>query len=99
MVNFLAQNLTLALIRLYQKTLSPDHGLGRYFYPQGACIYRPTCSEYAFESIRRFGVGRGVIMSAKRLARCHPWHEPGYDPLEIIKTQETRYKQDTIINI
>jgi len=82
MANSLAQNLALTLIRLYQKTLSPDHGLLKYFYPQGACIYRPTCSEYAHDTIKHFGIARGVWLGIKRLLRCHPWHKPGYEPIK-----------------
>ncbi len=83
MATFLTQNLTLALIRAYQKTLSPDHGFLKYFYPHGACIYRPTCSEYAYDAIKRHGVIKGIWLSLKRLGRCHPWHEGGFDPIKL----------------
>lgn len=72
----------LLLIRLYQKILSPDHGFLRPFFAPGACIYRPTCSEYAYQAIKQYGTIRGIILGAKRLIRCHPWHEGGYDPVK-----------------
>jgi putative membrane protein insertion efficiency factor len=63
----------LALIRLYQLTLSPWLGL--------QCRYEPTCSKYAAEALERHGVVRGVWLAAKRLGRCHPWGRSGYDPV------------------
>jgi len=67
------QTLLLGVIRLYQLTLSPWLGRG--------CRYEPTCSHYAAEAIERFGVLRGVWLSARRIGRCHPWGGAGYDPV------------------
>jgi putative membrane protein insertion efficiency factor len=68
-----ARRIVLALIRLYQLTLSP--WLGRQ------CRYEPTCSVYATQAVERFGLRRGVWLAAKRLGRCHPWGGSGYDPV------------------
>nr|WP_164925357.1 membrane protein insertion efficiency factor YidD [Thermanaerovibrio acidaminovorans] len=65
--------LCLFSIRVYQIFLSPL--LGRN------CRFHPTCSQYAFEAISRFGVLRGIWLSAKRLVKCGPWHPGGYDPV------------------
>jgi len=63
----------LALIRFYQRFISP--GLG------GNCIYQPTCSHYTYEAIEKHGVLRGGWLGAKRIARCHPFSKGGYDPV------------------
>ena len=75
------KRLLLAVITLYQKTLSPDQGLLRGFFPYGACKYRPTCSQYAYDAIRSFGILKGWSMGAKRILRCHPFASGGYDPV------------------
>ena len=71
----------LFLIRLYQKTLSPDHGLLSYFIPHGACKFKPTCSEYGYEAIKKYGTLKGMYLSIKRILKCHPWSNGGYDPI------------------
>jgi uncharacterized protein len=64
-------------IRLYQWTLSPI--LGRQ------CRFHPTCSHYAVEALRVHGVVRGVWLTARRLARCHPFGKGGFDPVPLGK--------------
>ena len=65
--------IALALLRLYKLILSP-------LLPT-ACRYEPTCSEYAREAVENHGVMRGTVLAARRLARCHPFREGGYDPV------------------
>jgi putative membrane protein insertion efficiency factor len=62
----------LKLIRLYQLTLSQ-------VMPSN-CRFIPTCSQYTYEVIQKFGLFKGVWLGAKRLSRCHPFHPGGYDP-------------------
>ncbi|TAK04162.1 membrane protein insertion efficiency factor YidD [Patescibacteria group bacterium] len=71
--------IALGAIRLYQMTLSPDHGPLRFLHPNGFCRFHPTCSSYAFEAVERFGTGKGLWLAMKRLLRCHPWSPGGID--------------------
>jgi putative membrane protein insertion efficiency factor len=63
----------LALIRVYQVTLSP--------YVGGACRYYPSCSRYTYEAIEKYGWLRGGWMGLRRISRCHPFARGGYDPV------------------
>ncbi len=62
-----------ALIRTYQLAVSPLLG------PH--CRYYPSCSHYALEAVDRHGAARGSALALRRLLRCHPWGEGGYDPV------------------
>ncbi len=61
------------LIRGYQLALSPLFG--------PSCRFHPSCSHYAIEAIEAHGAGRGLWISMRRIARCHPWCEGGHDPV------------------
>lgn len=63
----------LLLVRAYQLLLSPFSG--------GACRFHPTCSEYAMQAITTHGLVRGSWLALKRVARCHPFARPGFDPV------------------
>ncbi|MFA5622616.1 MAG: membrane protein insertion efficiency factor YidD [Candidatus Dojkabacteria bacterium] len=73
----------LFLIRIYQKTLSLDHGyLGKLYPNRRSCKYIPTCSEYGYDAVLRFGIFKGNVLAIKRILRCNPWSKPGqYDPV------------------
>jgi len=61
------------LIKLYQLIISP--WLGK------SCRYTPTCSHYGIEALKKYGPVKGLWLTIKRIARCHPWGGHGYDPV------------------
>jgi len=63
----------LLLLRLYKRGLSP--------WLPSACRFHPTCSEYMMEAVARYGAWRGTVLGLRRLLRCHPFHEGGFDPV------------------
>lgn len=65
--------LLIAIIRVYQLTLSPFLG--------GSCRFLPTCSAYSIEALRTHGARKGMVLAVRRLARCHPFGRSGYDPV------------------
>ncbi len=79
---FLPRWIALFLIRVYQKTLSFDHGPLRFLFPHGYCRFYPTCSEYSYQAIKKYGLWRGGAKAIWRIMRCNPWNKGGYDPLK-----------------
>jgi hypothetical protein len=67
------KKIALSLIKLYQSTISK--------VLPSSCRFTPTCSEYTYEAINRYGIFKGIWMGTKRISRCHPWHEGGFDPV------------------
>jgi uncharacterized protein len=67
------QRILIAVLKGYKFLISP-------MLPS-ACRFYPTCSDYMMEAVARHGATRGVWMGLKRLGRCHPFHEGGYDPV------------------
>lgn len=64
----------LFLINFYRKFISP--------YTPDSCIYTPTCSMYMYQAVEKYGPFKGALKGIKRILRCHPFHEGGYDPLD-----------------
>lgn len=69
----MTKQIALGLLRFYKRFLSP-------LLPP-ACIYQPTCSQYTYQAIDKYGVLRGSWMGLLRLLRCHPFARGGYDPV------------------
>jgi len=63
----------LIIIKIYQIIISPIIGSN--------CRFLPTCSEYAIESLKSYGLIKGILLTVKRIGKCHPWGSYGYDPL------------------
>lgn len=68
------------LIRLYQATLSPDHGWFASLTFHG-CRYYPSCSVYTYTAIERYGIIKGAYLGSKRILCCTPFTAGGYDPV------------------
>ena len=77
------KKLVLSLISFYQKFLSFDSGLlKKLFLTDKACRFIPTCSEYTYQAIDKYGIILGCFKGVKRIARCHPFNKGGFDPLK-----------------
>ncbi len=68
------KHLLIGMIRFYRKYISP--------YKPASCRFYPTCSAYALEAIEKKGALKGGLMALKRILKCHPFHEGGYDPVK-----------------
>lgn len=71
--SIMVKKLLLSLIRFYQKGISP--------LKPPACRFHPTCSQYGFESIQKFGALKGGYLTIRRILKCHPFHPGGFDPV------------------
>lgn len=73
MLRWLVGKIFIALIRIYQWSISPILGQN--------CRYTPTCSQYSVEAINKHGAFKGGWLALKRILSCHPWGGNGYDPI------------------
>jgi len=67
------KTLLMGVIRGYQRYLSP--------LTPPSCRFHPTCSHYTYEAIEKYGAVKGAWLGMKRIARCHPFHPGGFDPV------------------
>lgn len=67
------KNILIAMIRFYQKFLSP--------LKHTRCPYTPTCSQYGLEAIQKYGAAKGSLLACWRILRCNPFSKGGYDPV------------------
>lgn len=65
------KHISIALIKFYQKAISP--------IKPPSCRFYPTCSQYSLESFKRFGFFKGLFLSVIRISKCHPFHKGGID--------------------
>ncbi|MEA3485100.1 MAG: membrane protein insertion efficiency factor YidD [Candidatus Aerophobetes bacterium] len=70
----IARRVGVGLIIFYQKCISPS------ISPR--CRFYPTCSEYTLQAIKKYGLTKGIWLGIKRIIRCHPFSQGGYDPVE-----------------
>ena len=72
-MNKLLTSPIILFIKFYQTLISPLLGSN--------CRFQPTCSEYCIESLKQWGLLKGLYFSVKRISKCHPWGGKGYDPV------------------
>lgn len=76
------KQLFLQLIRFYQKHLNLDNPVMKaLFLTDAACRFHPTCSEYMYQALQKFGIIRGLHLGIRRIFRCHPFGTGGFDPI------------------
>ena len=69
----------IGIVRLYQMVISP--------WMPDTCRFKPTCSTYSIEALKKHGALKGLWLTVKRLSRCHPWGDEGYDPVPESQTK------------
>ncbi|MDE3058475.1 MAG: membrane protein insertion efficiency factor YidD [Bacteroidota bacterium] len=69
------RHVMIIVVRMYQMLISP-------LLPPNTCRFYPSCSNYSIEAFRRYGFWKGGWLTVKRVSKCHPWHEGGYDPVK-----------------
>ena len=73
MINNILTLIIIIFLKFYQVFISPIIGQN--------CRYLPTCSEYSIQSLKKFGIIKGLFLSVRRVSKCHPWGNHGYDPV------------------
>ncbi|MBQ9960629.1 MAG: membrane protein insertion efficiency factor YidD [Firmicutes bacterium] len=73
-ISRIVKKIMILFIRFYQLCISP-------YFP-ATCRFTPTCSTYFIQALEKYGVFKGSYLGIKRILKCHPWHEGGYDPLK-----------------
>jgi len=77
------KNLILKFIRFYQKTGIFHTAIARQFFlTDRVCRFTPTCSEYTYQAVEKYGVLKGLFLGLRRIIRCHPFSKGGYDAVK-----------------
>lgn len=76
------KKLVLKLIRFYQKWISLDKGILFKWMGVKVCRYEPSCSEYAYQAVSKYGLVKGGFLGTYRILRCNPLSKGGHDPVE-----------------
>ena len=77
------KKIILNLIRFYQKTKFFHGEIARHlFLKDKVCRFTPSCSEYTYQAVNKYGSIKGLFLGLKRIVRCHPWSKGGYNPVE-----------------
>ncbi len=76
------KRLVMSAIKLYQRTLSPDHGPLKSYFKHGVCKYHPSCSEYTHQAVDKYGTIGGLVRGVWRILRCNPFSKGGLDEVK-----------------
>ena len=77
------KKIVLSLIHLYQKTsFFHNYFFRLFFLSDRVCRFIPTCSEYTYQAVEKYGTTTGLFLGLKRIIRCHPFSKGGYDPVK-----------------
>ena len=76
------KKIILLFIKFYQRTISLDHGFLSKLFPYGYCRYKPTCSNYTYQAVEKYGVIKGITIGIWRILRCNPLSKGGWDPVK-----------------
>lgn len=76
------KKIILFIVKIYQRTISPDFGITSYKHPQGYCRFYPSCSQYSYQAIEKYGVFKGMYKGLRRIIKCNPFNSGGFDPLK-----------------
>ena len=77
------KRIILNLIRFYQKTsFFHNYFFRLFFLSDRVCRFMPTCSQYSYEAVEKYGVLKGTWLTLKRVLHCHPWSKGGFDPVK-----------------
>ncbi len=77
------KRIILACVRFYQKTsFFHNYFFRLFFMSDRVCRFTPTCSEYIYQAVEKYGVIKGLWLGLKRIVRCHPWSKGGNNPLK-----------------
>lgn len=80
-ISHFLSKLSIKIIEIYQKTVSPNHSFIGQFFPKMGCKYYPSCSEYTKQAIKQYGVVKGGGLGVARILKCNPTSRGGFDPL------------------
>ena len=80
------KRIAIYLIEVYQKRISK--------YTKRNCRFYPTCSQYTLEAIKEYGAVKGIYLGIKRILKCHPFHEGGYDPVPKKENKNSEGKKE-----
>lgn len=90
------KKIILKLIKIYQKTLSPTTGIFAHLFSFRVCRFQPTCSEYTYQAIEKYGIIKGSFIGFWRVLRCNPFSKGGFEPIPSRKESQQLFLKGLI---